>query len=381
MSPSICKNYRDRQNHVDSDRIMNRGLKAIKPYVGGKHSEEAKEKYHIDDAVKMSSNENPLGVSPLALERAKNILPGSNVYPEGTNRLLREIVARSLDIDPESIMFGNGADEIIYYLAMGFINDGDEVIIPRLTFPIYEIACRMMRASIVYSNMKELCIDTEDIARRVTEKTKLIALCNPNNPTGHALHRDEVYRLIEAVPPEVLIMMDEAYAEFAAPSDFPDSVSKFKEGHDNVFIVKTMSKAYGLAGFRVGYGIGDVDVVQIMNRIKLPFNVSIVSQYAAQGALEDHAFIHETLENTRKGREEIYAASRELGFSYVESSTNFILIDTGRDGDEVTEDLMRRGVIVRSAKNYGTPTSIRVTVGTSEQNKRFIGAMKELFRT
>jgi histidinol-phosphate aminotransferase len=364
---------------MDIDRIMNRGLKHIKPYVGGKHGEEAKEKYRIDEAVKMSSNENPFGVSPLALEQARNILPGSNLYPEGTNRLLRETVARSLNIDPESILFGNGADEIIYYLAMGFINDGDEVIIPSLTFPIYEIACRMMRASIVYSDMKGLFIDTDDIAKRVTDKTKLIALCNPNNPTGHALHRDEIYRLIEAVPPDVLLIMDEAYAEFADPVAFPDSVSRFKEGHDNVFIIKTMSKAYGLAGFRVGYGIGDVSVVRLMNRIKLPFNVSIVSQHAARGALEDHVFIQETVENTRRGREEIYAAAKKLGLSFVESSTNFILIDTGRDGDEVTEELMKRGVIVRSAKNYGTPTSIRVTVGTSEQNKRFIGAMEDLF--
>jgi len=364
---------------MDIDRLMNSGLRDIKPYVGGKHREEAKEKYRIEEPVKMSSNENPLGVSPRALEQAKGILPGANVYPEGSNRLLREAIAARFDIDPESVLFGNGADEIIYYLAMGLINDGDEVIIPRLTFPIYEIACRMMRASIVYSGMRGLFIDTDDIAKRVTGKTKFISLCNPNNPTGHALHRDEVYHLIEAVPRNVLIIMDEAYAEFSDPDTFPDSVSKFREGHDNLFVIKTMSKAYGLAGFRVGYGIGDAGIVQLMNRIKLPFNISIVSQHAAFGALKDHAFIQETLKNTYEGRKDIYKAVERLGLSFVKSSTNFILIDTGRDGDQVTEELMKRGVIVRSAKNYGTPTSIRVTVGTPEQNKRFTKAMEEIF--
>ena len=364
---------------MDIDRFMNSGLRDIKPYVGGKHREEAREKYSIEDAVKMSSNENPLGVSPGALEQARAVLPAANVYPDGSNRLLCEAVAEKYDIDPASVIFGNGADEIIYYLAMSLINDGDEVIIPRLTFPIYEIACRMMRASIVYSDMKGLFIDTEDMAQRVTEKTKFITLCNPNNPTGHALHRDEVYRLIDAVPADVIIIMDEAYAEFADPDLFPDTVSKYKEGYGNLFVIKTMSKAYGLAGFRVGYGIGDAGIVQLMNRIKLPFNISIVSQHAAQGALIDHAFMEETLENTRRGREEIYAMVDKLGLGFVESSTNFILIDTGRDGDLVTEELMKRGVIVRSAKNYGTPTSIRVTVGTPEQNRRFNSALKDIF--
>jgi len=364
---------------MDIDRLMNSGLRDIKPYVGGKHKEEAKEKYRIEEPVKMSSNENPLGVSPRALEEAQGILPGANVYPEGSNRLLREAIAGMHDISSEAVMFGNGADEIIYYLAMGLINDGDEVIISRLTFPIYEIACRMMRAAIVYSDMKGLLIDTDDISKRITDKTKLIALCNPNNPTGHALHRDDVYRFIDTVPRNVLIIMDEAYAEFADPDLFPESVAKFRAGHDNLFIIKTLSKAYGLAGFRVGYGIGDARIVELMNRIKLPFNISIVSQRAALGALQDHAFIEKTIRNTREGREDIYRAVERLGLSYVESSTNFVLIDTGRDGDQVTDEIMKRGVIVRSAKNYGTPNSIRVTVGTHEQNHRFIAAMEEIF--
>ena len=288
---------------MDSDRLMNRGLKSIKPYVGGKHKDEAREKYRISDPVKLSSNENPLGVSPRALSRAREMLAGANVYPEGSNRELRELIARKYGIGPESVIFGNGADEIIYYLAMSLINDGDEVIIPRLTFPIYEIACRMMRAEIVYSEMDGCGIDLDDILHRVTRKTKLITLCNPNNPTGHALSADLVHPFIEAVPGQVILVMDEAYADFADRTTFPDSVDRFRRGRDNLVVIRTLSKAYGLAGFRVGYGIADPGIVELMNRIKLPFNVSLVSQHAAVGALDDDEFLKTTIENTKSGRE------------------------------------------------------------------------------
>jgi histidinol-phosphate aminotransferase len=174
--------------------------------------------------------------------------------------------------------------------------------------------------------------------------------------------------------------MDEAYMDFADMDAFPDTIGMFREGRRNIVIVRTLSKAFGLAGFRVGYGIGDESMISLINRIKLPFNVSIVSQHAALGALSDNTFLIKTLENTSHGRSLIYKALERLGLAYVRSSTNFILIDTGRDGDLVTEELMKRGVIVRSAKNYGMPTCIRVTVGTEAQNRRFINALSELFK-
>jgi histidinol-phosphate aminotransferase len=360
---------------------MNRGLSEIKPYVGGKQGEEAIRKYKVQKPIKMSSNENPLGVSPSAVAGAEEILPGANMYPDGSNRELREKIAAKYALSLDSIIVGNGADEIIYYLAMGFINDDDEVIIPRLTFPIYEIACRMMRARIVFSAMNGFAINMEDILGKITRKTKLIAVCNPNNPTGHAMDKDEIYRFLERVPDDVLIIMDEAYMEFADPETFPDSVGRFKGGQSNIIIIKTLSKAYGLAGFRVGYGIGNVEIIEIMNRIKLPFNISIVSQNAAIAALGDEDFLRRSIENTRHGRNNIYRAMNALGLTYVRSSTNFVLIDTRRDSDEVTEELMKCGVIVRSAKNYGIPTCIRVTIGTEEQILQFIDAMKHVFRT
>lgn len=361
---------------MDIDRLVNRGLLGITPYVGGKPITEVVKKYNVEDPVKMNSNENPIGVSPVALFHAKEALPLANVYPEGSNRDLRETIAKKYGVLSDNVIVGNGADEIIYYIAMSFTNDGDRVIIPRLTFPIYEIAFRLMRAHILKSEMDGYSIHLEDILGRITEDTKIIALCNPNNPTGHALKRDQVFRFVENVPDSILILMDEAYMEFADPHEFPDTITLFKEGHDNLFIIRTLSKAFGLAGFRVGYGIGNRDAVELMNRIKLPFNISLVSQHAALGALQDNDFLEKTQKNTEQGRDQIYRALDQLELDYVKSSTNFILIDTAKDADYITEELMKRGVIVRSAKNYGTPTCIRVTIGTGEQNQRFIEALR-----
>ncbi len=364
---------------MDWKNRMNSGLSEITPYAGGKHKEDAVKKYGVKDPVKLSSNENPLGVSPAAVESATEALPQANLYPEGSNRVLREKIAQKLGLEPDCVLVGNGADEIIYYTAMSLINDGDEVIIPAITFPIYEIAFKMMRAKIVTSAMDGMRIDLADIKARITGRTKVIALCNPNNPTGHALEKNEVYRFIETMPNEVLILMDEAYMDFANLEEFPDTISLFKKGADNLIIVRTLSKAYGIAGFRVGYGIADFGLTALMNRIKLPFNVSIVSQAAAVGALSDDDFLMKTIENTKKGKQTICRAMKELGLDCVESSTNFILIDTGMDGNEITEELMKRGVIVRSAKNYGIPRSIRITIGTPEQNDAFIRTMKDVF--
>ena len=269
--------------------------------------------------MKLGSNENPLGVSPEALRLAEKSLPGSNIYPDGSNLDLREKIADKLGVLPENVFVGSGTGEVIYCAAMVLTNDGDEVIIPEITFSLYEIAFRIMRAEIVR-------IDLDDILRRITPRTKSVCLCNPNNPTGHAIESDELYSFIGKVPNEVLILMDEAYCEFASPERFPDSVAILKKGQKNLLITRTFSKIYGLAGFRVGYGLGDPEIIELMHRIKLPFNISLVSQYAALGGLEDGKFLETTLENTKTGKAFIYGALDELGLQYTVSSTNFIFI-------------------------------------------------------
>lgn len=369
---------RERAVSFDPEAIMNRGLLGIDPYVGGKTVQDALRKYRVSDAVKMSSNENALGVSPRAVAAATEAVARAHVYPDAASGALRERLARLFSVDPGCIIMGNGADEVIYYLAMCLVNDGDQVVIPRITFPIYEIAFRAMRAEVAHSRMRGLEIDLEDLLGRVTPSTTCVVLCNPNNPTGHALPPGEVRRFVEQVPGEVCVLMDEAYMDFAPPGQCPDSPALFREGRENLFIVRTFSKAYGLAGFRVGYGIGDPRLIALMNRIKLPFNVSLVAQHAALAALEDEEFFRKTIEVTALGREYLYREMERLGLSFVESATNFVLIDTGRDADRVCDELMRRGVIVRSAAKYGAPTSVRVTVGTREHNERFVRALEEV---
>jgi histidinol-phosphate aminotransferase len=208
----------------------------------------------------------------------------------------------------------------------------------------------------------------------------MLAVCNPNNPTGLSLDKDDIYSFIEKVPSDVMIIMDEAYMEFADPDRFPDSIEKFKKGRENLFVIRTLSKAFGLAGFRVGYGVGDERIIEILNRIKLPFNISVVSQYAAYGAMDDKKFINSTIKSTIAGREALYRALEGMGLNYLKSSTNFVLIDVAHDCEVVTEALMKKGVIVRSAKNYGAPTSIRVTIGTKEQNTRFVRSLTEVLK-
>jgi histidinol-phosphate aminotransferase len=362
----------------DPEAIMNRGLRDIQPYVGGKTLADALREYRVADAVKMSSNENALGVSPRAVAAATEAASTANTYPDAASGALRERIAGMFAVDPGCVIVGNGADEVIYYLAMCLVNDGDRVVIPRITFPIYEIAFRAMRAEVVHSEMRGLEIDLDDLLARVTPATTCVALCNPNNPTGHALPPAEVRRFLERVPDQVPILVDEAYLDFAPPGRCPDIPALFREGMRNLFIVRTLSKAYGLAGFRVGYGIGDRRLIALMNRIKLPFNVGLVSQHAALAALEDEEFFRKTIEVTALGREYLYREMRRLGLSFVESATNFVLIDTGRDAGRVCDELMRRGVIVRSAAKYGAPTSVRVTVGTREHNERFVRALEEV---
>jgi len=358
---------------------LNKGIEDIAPYVSGTAIEIAQKKYGIKKWVKMNSNENPLGPSKKALQKAIEAAGSMNLYPESSNLALREKISQKFDIPVDMCTVGNGADEIIYYIAMGFLNDGDEVIIPEITFPIYEIAAKIMRANIVKSRMKGYEIDLDSIVDKISDKTRMVFLANPNNPTGHAFNHEKIERFIAKLPESVLLVHDEAYGEFADTSSFPNTVSLLRNGVKNLIAIRTLSKAYGFAGLRLGYCFAFPGVIDVIHRIKLPFNISIITQKAAEAAIDDEEFIEETLSVTRQGRDFIYRVLDELGLGYVPSSTNFILIDTGRDSAEVVEELMKMGILVRGAANYGYPTCIRVTVGTHEDNVKFIEALKKLY--
>lgn len=363
---------------MDIDRLANRGALKTKLYVPGKSRKEVEKELHISGTIKMASNENPHGSSPQALRALEAVSRELYMYPDPVSTDLRERIAASLGCDRNEVSVGNGADGVIYNLAMAVIDQDDEVIIPEITFPVYETVTQVMRGVPVRSAMRELSIDLADIERKIGDRTKALFLCNPNNPTGDALPRDEFLEFLRAVPGRILVVLDEAYIEFTDPALRPDSVRLFREGMDNLFILRTFSKIYGLAGLRIGYGIGDAGLVTLMNRVKPPFDVSVPAESAAILALSDGEFVRSTLEDAAREKAFFYRELQRRNLDYVASHTNFVLIDTGRQATDLFRRLLRRGVIVRPAKTYGLPTSIRVTLGRHEENERFFQALDEV---
>ena len=357
-------------------RIANKGTSAIKKYVPGKSAKEAQAELGITRMIKLASNENAFGASPDSVRSIRQMADQIHVYPDSQSREIRARLTDHLGIQAAQITTGNGADGVIYNLGMAVIDQGDEVIFPRITFPIYETISRVMRGVPVYSEMKDLRIDLGDIESKISERTKVIFLCNPNNPTGDALPRQELGSFLRGVPDHVLVVLDEAYIDFTEADARLDSVALFREGMSNLFILRSFSKIYGLAGLRFGYGIGDAELVSLINLIKPPFDVSILAEQAAIDALGDREFVRRTAEGCAEEKSYFYRELDALGLGHVRSHTNFILIDTGRDAQQLFQALLRQGIIIRAATLYSLPNHIRVTIGRHAENERFFEALR-----
>jgi histidinol-phosphate aminotransferase len=356
----------DQQNTL----FANPGVLGAKKYVPGKSVKEAMQELGLKVVIKMASNENPFGSSPRAQAALAGLAGELHVYPDAMNEGLRGRLAEKLDVAKDMLTIGNGADGVIYNLGMAVFDQGDEALIPRISYPIYETIIRVMRSSITYTAMKGLRIDLEDLARRISPKTKAVFLCNPNNPTGDALPREPLLAFLKKLPATVLAVLDEAYIDFADPQLRPGAVALVKGGMRNLFVLRTFSKLYGLAGLRVGYGVGDPAVIELIHRIKPPFGVSAIAEALALAALEDTRFAWKTLEDCAREKRYYYAELGRLGLDYVPSHTNFVLVDTKRECLEVFRRLLARGLIVRPAKQYGLPTSVRITIGQHHENVR-----------
>ena len=351
-------------------RFANPGALTARKYVPGKSVKEAMAELGLKEVVKMASNENPFGSSTKARACLAELASELHVYPDAMSEALRGRLSAKLDVPKDMLTIGNGADGVIYNLGMAVLDQNDETLIPRISYPIYESIIRVMRATITYTAMKGLRIDLQDLARRITPRTKAIFLCNPNNPTGDALPRAELLAFLQSLPPTVLAVLDEAYIDFADPEYRPGAVALVKRGMKNLFVLRTFSKLYGLAGLRVGYGVGDPQVIELIHRIKPPFGVSTIAERLALAALEDTEFAWKTLEDCAREKRYFSAELGRLDLDYVPSHTNFVLVDTKRDCLEVFQRLMTRGLIVRPAKQYGLPTSVRITVGQHHENVR-----------
>ena len=351
-------------------RFANPGALGARKDVPGKSVKEAMSELGLKEVIKMASNENPFGSSTKAQACLAELAAELHVYPDAMNEALRGRLSEKLDVPREMLTVGNGADGVIYNLGMAVLDQGDETLIPRISYPIYESIIRVMRATITRTAMKGLRIDLEDLARRITPRTKAIFLCNPNNPTGDALPRAELLAFLQSLPPTVLAVLDEAYIDFADPEFRPGAVALVKRGMRNLFVLRTFSKLYGLAGLRVGFGVGDPQVIELIQRIKPPFGVSAVAERLAVAALEDTEFAWKTLEDCAREKRYFSAELGRLGLDYEPSHTNFLLVDTRRDCLEVFQRLLSRGLIVRPARQYGLPTCVRITVSRHHENVR-----------
>lgn len=357
--------------------IPRKALFNIKPYQPGKPIEEVKRELGLQDVIKMASNENPLGPSPKAVEAIKryagNII---NRYPEGGCFYLRGAIAKRLKIKPEQLIFGNGSDELIELTLKAFVNEGDEVIVASPTFLMYEVASSAHGAKIKVVPTRYFKYDLKAMKDAVTKNTKVVFIANPDNPNGTYVARYELEDFLKQLPGETIVFLDEAYFEFVEEQDYPNGFDYI--GKNNIIVTRTFSKAYGLAGLRVGYGVSSPEIIKYMDSVRDPFNVNSLAQIGALAALKDKEFLAKSKKAVREGKKFLYSELKAMGVRYVPSVTNFILIELGPKSAEITERLLKKGVIVRNMKAWGLENFIRVTVGKEAENKRFIRELKKI---
>jgi histidinol-phosphate aminotransferase len=364
---------------IDISKIARPCILNQKEYIPGKPVEEVQREYGLTDIIKVASNENPLGVSPLALDAMlKELKTNINFYPEGSCHDLVQKLSSIHKLNPNYFMVDNGLDGVITMLGLGFINPGDEVVYSDLSFPAYaNITNKMDGKGIVIPMLPDYRLDIMGMIASVTSRTKMIFLCNPNNPTGTIFSKHEFELFINSVPENVLVISDEAYYDFADNPDYPQTLN-YLPAHQNLIILRTFSKVMGLAGIRVGFAMAHPDIIKILYKAREPFPVNRIAQVGALASLNDCDFINKSKENNKEGLYQYYKAFDELGIKYARSQTNFIFADLEKPAAPIFEALLRMGIIIRPLGSQGRPDCIRITIGTKEQNKRVIKALKKL---
>ncbi len=349
----------------------------IKPYEAGKPLKEFQREYNIDHVVKLASNENALGFSPKVHDAVADALTGMNRYPEPVAFDLCRKLSDRFGVEPASLVIGNGSDDIIALLAHGYLNPGDEALMPLPSFLMYEISVKTAKGVPVMVPLNDFTTNLDGLIGKITSKTKMIFITNPFNPTGAVITYDEFEAFSNQVPEDVLIIVDEAYIEFVRDDTVYNSL-KNPLKDPRVVTLRTFSKAYGLAGFRVGYGIMDEEIAQILNRIRQPFNVNGLAQAAATAAIDDDAFLQKSVKATHDGLDYIYAELNAMGIECLPTQSNFLMLNVKKDATQIFENMLHTGVIVRSMKSYGFDTFLRVNTGTTKENSAFIKALKQV---
>ncbi len=353
-------------------------IESIDPYKPGKPLEELEREYGIRDSIKLASNENPLGPSPKAVEAIRAGMESLHRYPDGQGYGLVAKLAEKLGVASENVVLGNGSDDIIAMLTRAMLQPGDEAILPQPSFLMYEITVRSAGAVPVFVPLDDsLAIDLDEMLRRVTSRTRMAFLCNPNNPTGTVFSKKQFRAFLAGLPPEVIVVVDEAYIEFVRDRDCARGIN-YLDADRAVVTLRTFSKAYGLAGLRIGYGVMRETLSKYLHRVRLPFNASSLAQAGAIAALDDEVFLQKTLHLVQEGLKYLFKSLDRLGIRYFPTQSNFFLIDVARNADDVFELMLREGVIVRSMTSYGYPNYIRINVGLPGENERFIRAFEKV---
>jgi histidinol-phosphate aminotransferase len=351
-------------------------LEVLRPYVPGKPIDDVKREYGLTDVIKLASNENPLGCSIKAKEAIISALENPSLYPDGNCTDLRNILSERLDIKKEQLVFGAGSDELISMIAQSYVSKDDEVITCTPSFPRYKSATIMMGGKIIEVPLKNHTYDLDGIINEITDKTKVIFIANPNNPTGTIITKDEQINFMEKVPSNILVVFDEAYSEYIKDENYPNTLSIMNE-YDNIILLRTFSKMYGLASLRIGYGVSTKDIIQEMNKIRGPFNVTTSAQVAAIASLQDDDFVKASYDTNYEAKQYCYSRCKELGLDYIKSYGNFVMIDCKIPSLELFEKLQKNGVIVRPGFYFGMDTYQRVSLGTKEQMKVFFDLVEK----
>jgi histidinol-phosphate aminotransferase len=357
-------------------------VRTLAPYIPGKPLEELEREYGIRDSIKLASNENPLGAGPGALQAIAKASREIGLYPDGSGFTLKQALAKKHGCAIESITLGNGSNDVLVMIAEAFLSPQSEAVFSQYGFAVYPIAVQATGATarvapaLPNDHAMPLGHDLNAMAKLVNEHTRVVLVANPNNPTGTWIDSDTLRSFVTSIPSQTLVVVDEAYIEYVNEPAFPDA-SRWLAAHPNLIVTRTFSKAYGLAGLRVGYALSHPNVAGMLNRVRQAFNVNSIALAAARAALEDTEHLQRSVEGNRAGMKQLQAGFDALGVRHLPSVGNFILIDCGRPAAAVYEAMLRQGVIVRPVGNYQLPNHLRITIGTQAQNERMLAALQQ----
>ncbi len=363
------------------ETLFRRQLEGLKEYVPGKPAEEVKKELGLQYVIKLASNENPLGPSSKAVEAIKNEVEKINFYPDSLSMELREALGKKLDVKKEQIFIANGGEETLRLIADTFINEGDEAIIPYPTFDIYNISVSIMGGKIVAVPLKEnMEYDLDKMLEQINEKTKLIYLCSPNNPTGNIIGKAQLFSFLDKVPENIVIVLDEAYHEYARRNlDYPNGIETLRD-RKNMIVMRTFSKVVGIAGVRIGYVVTSEEICRQMHKVKNTFTTNRLAQVAALAALEDDDYIEKVVDLNYEALAMMERLFEEYALEYVKSNANFVFVNIGIDSKTIFNDLMQRGIIIRPGHIWGKNTWIRVSTGTLEDTQTFVNELRDLLK-